>query len=219
MMEVHAVAGSAVCVHFEPNPAKSLHIRRKTPLVYSGKMGDIIMKKLAFLLFVWGVFAATGCNAVYAPNPMGDEPVYLNRGKWEGTWTDGEECAIFKVLDAQKGILRIAWIEDSQGQLKYETRDVYLRNAGEHMFASIKEKESFLWAKVKRTGEQVVVWDPDVEKFKAMVREGKLPGKIDDNNNIILDDLTPEHVSIIASESEGLLFDLQNPQAVIRIIQ
>ena len=52
-----------------------------------------------------------------------------------------------------------------------------------------------------------------------MVREGKLPGKIDANNNIILDELKPEHVNIITSESEGVLFDWQNPGVVMRIIR
>jgi hypothetical protein len=173
------------------------------------------MKKLTCVVIVWVAIAVTGCNAVFSPHPMGEKPVPLVREEWEGTWIQDDGFLVIKVLDSEKGLLRLAWIE-ADGELKYETRDIQMRATGEFLFANLKEKEFYTWAKAKKEKDRIIAWVPDLEKLRALVKEGKLPGKIDNNSDIYLDDLAPEHVQMITSESEGVLFDWENPGVAIR---
>jgi hypothetical protein len=76
----------------------------------------------------------------------------------------------------------------------------------------------YTWVKVEKDGGQIVVWDPDLEKFRALVKEGKLPGKIDEKN-VLLDALGPEHVQMVTSSEEGVLFDWQSPAVLIRVVK
>ena len=47
----------------------------------------------------------------------------------------------------------------------------------------------------------------------------KIELKIDKNDDIFLDDLKPEHIQIITSESEGVLYEWDSPAVAIRIIK
>ena len=163
---------------------------------------------------------AVSCNAVYTPHPMGEEPLLLEHDEWEGTWMTAEGSGVIKVLDVEGGLLRLAWVEDSDKGLRFEKIDALLRSSGEFIFANVKDEETglYTWVKVEKEGDQLVVWDPDLEKFRALVKEGKLPGKLDDKD-VLLDGLGPEHVQMITSSSEGVLFDWENPSVLIRIVK
>jgi hypothetical protein len=152
---------------------------------------------------------------------MGDQPVKLEAEDWEGTWLQAEGAIVAKVVDSEKGILKVAGIESEDTELKFESVDAYLRTWGDWTFASIKEKpesdnDLYLWGRITKSDRQVIIWDPNVEKFKKLVEAGKLPGKVD-GDNVILDELKPEHMQIITSGAEGVLFDWENPSALIRV--
>ena len=151
---------------------------------------------------------------------MGEEPLLLKHDEWEGTWMNAEGSGVIKVLDVEGGHLRLAWVEDSGKELRFEKIDAHLRSSGEFIFANVRDEDSglYTWVKVAKDGGQIVVWDPDVEKFRALVKDGKLPGKIDDKN-VVLDELDPEHVQMITSSAEGVLFDWENPAVLIRVVK
>ena len=90
---------------------------------------------------------------------------------------------------------------------------MHLLESGDWIFASIPDKDNlkrYLWGRIKQDGQQVVVWVPDSEKFQALVEEGKLPGKIEDSD-VILGNLTSDHLKLITSETEGVLFEWDEP--------
>jgi hypothetical protein len=188
--------------------------RRILRAVYIGRSN--VMKKIIYLLIAWSAMAAVGCNSVYTPRPMGAAPFPLVKSEWEGNWLYDDGFLVIRVLDESEGILQIASIED-EGGLKLETQDVYMRETGSSLFASWKEDSSYIWIKVKKDGEKITAWIPDANKFKTLVREGKLPGRIVDNGDVYLDDLAPKHVEIITTETEGVLFDWQNPSIAMRL--
>ena len=178
--------------------------------------------KLSMLLFSGlVVLVLTGCSAVYTTQPMGEKPCKIEAQDWDGTWIHKEGSVTMKVVDGENGLLRIAWTEPKEGSLAFESHDVELRETGSWMFASTRddsatEEPRCLWACLKRDGKQVVVWLPDATKFKGLVRAQKLPGTIEEDRDVILENLEPRHLSIIAGEQEGVLFTWDEPIVFFR---
>ena len=159
------------------------------------------------------------CNAVITEQPMGEKPLAVTADDWEGTWIHPEATGRIKVVDPEKGLLRVAWLEEGSSDL--ESARVHLRESGSWIFASVKDEGSsesvrYFWARVKQENGQIVVWDPSVKRFKQLVEEGKLPGVIK-NGSVILGDLKPEHYVLITSGAEGVLFDWDEPGVIMRI--
>jgi len=163
---------------------------------------------------VWIIAAAvTGCGVVYTTQPIGEKPRLIEAGAWEGNWTNGEEYFTVSVLDEANGLLRLAWIERDQNPIKLESCNVHLLESGDWVFASIQDKDNskrYLWGRIKKSDQQAVIWLPDSEKFKTLVEEGKLPGRIEDNG-ILLENLTSKYLKFITSEKAGVLFQWDEP--------
>ena len=164
------------------------------------------------------VLAFTGCSPVYVPTPLGEEPACLKAEEWDGTWQSTEGSVVMKVTDSEKGLLRIT--EDT-GNLEFESLDVLLRTSGDWMFGSVKDEESkdvvrYLWARVKRDEGQVILWLPDTEKFKGLVSNGTLPGKVE-GDEVHLGELSAAHLAILTSSSQGVLLNWENPLVLIRM--
>ncbi len=178
------------------------------------------MKPSMFLFAGLVVLSLTGCSAVYTTQPIGERPCRIEARDWDGTWIHKDGSINIKVTDGEKGLLRIAWIEPKEKDLVREVYDVELRESGGTMFAATKDDSAttqrYFWACIKRDGKQAVVWLPDAAKFKALVRAGKLPGTIEEDRDVILGNLEPGHLSLIAGEQEGVLFSWDEPIVFLR---
>ncbi len=171
------------------------------------------MKYLKYMLFWIMAVTISGCGFVYTTQPIGERPILIETSDWEGTWINEDQFITINVQDETKGLLQISWIEKKLGQVKLESCKVHLLESGDWIFASIPDKdnpEQYLWGRIKQDGRQVIFWVPDSEKFKTLVEEGKLPGKIEDNN-VLLGNLTSEHLKLITSEATGILFEWDEP--------
>jgi hypothetical protein len=171
------------------------------------------VKYLKYMLFWIMAVTITGCGFVYTHQPIGERPSLIETGDWEGNWINEDKFLTINVLDETKGLLRISWIEKDQGEVKLESCNLHLLESGDWIFASIPDKDNpkrYLWGRIKQDERQVVVWLPDLEKFKGLVEEGKLPGRID-NKNVMLGNLTSDHLKLITSETEGVLFEWDEP--------
>lgn len=173
-------------------------------------------------LLVWLTAATiTGCGMVYTTQPIGENPYLIEKETWEGTWTNGENFLTINVLDEKNGLFQIAWIEDDQNPIKLESCKVHLLESGDWVFGSIQDKDNpkrYIWGRIKKNERQIVVWLPDPEKFKTLVGEGRLPGKIGDNE-VVLGNLTSKHLKLITSEMEGVLFEWDEPIIFRRLNQ
>ncbi len=73
--------------------------------------------------------------------------------------------------------------------------------------------QGYLFACVKVVPTKVLIWTPEQRKFRKLVEQGIIKGKVT-NDDIILDQVTPELIELIESERYGLLFDWQDPRVL-----
>jgi hypothetical protein len=180
----------------------------------------------AFVIALLLALLAGGCTAVRSPQPFGDKPHALVAAEWEGTWVgleedDHEEPVRFMIADAADGRLQVTWIKEKDGMPVLETHQVVLREGGDWMFISVladedhKEK-GFVWGRLRREGELMIIWKPDVPKFEKLIEDGKLKGKTDDGD-VVLEPLTAKNLTALTSGELGVPFNWDNPMVLHRI--
>lgn len=172
----------------------------------------------------------SGCSVVYTPKPIGEKPKNLTQeiAEWEGDWSNPEgDTFKIKVADPEKGILQVAGIETKDKGFELKKLTVYLRESGGWSFASVKNdeiegggdaraKDLYVWARISRDGRQLIYWQPSGEKFTELVKNGLLPGKIEDKS-VLLGELETKHMEAITSGSNGVLFDWETPTVLRKI--
>ena len=179
------------------------------------------MKSKHFFAVLILMMFISGCENVSSQYLVGQKPYAVNTEEWTGEWSpdcSGEEIVRIEVLDKNKGILRVTQFETSPGST-VDTYECYLREAGNWIFANaaLKEKADFYPVRVKNVeGRQIIIWFPDLEKFKPLVFEKKvLPGEWR-GRNLCLGLLKPEQLDLIVSGKEGVLFKWDEPAVLIR---
>lgn len=193
-------------------PAKQL--ATETPNVIGSIMKQLLLTVIVAIL--------AGCSAVYTPVPIGDQPVNIedSRDAWNGTWVcDGEPLTVV-VTDGSNGVLRIGWIEENHGELRLETALVNLRSTGDWTFANYRSESDtnetrYVWGRIEKKEREVIVWAPDVEKFAALVQNGILPGSTGEYE-VVLGELSSNHLAVITSETNGVLFNWKEPMVFIK---
>jgi hypothetical protein len=159
-----------------------------------------------------------GCSAVYSTGPFGEKPWNIEGeiAEWEGTWIYPDGALTVAVTDGSSGLLKVAWVEKKGGNdLKFESVDVSLREAGGWAFASMKEKEQpgqdrYLWARIKKDERMIVLWTPKVDAFRELVKAGRLPGNLS-GDNVLLGKLISPQFDLITGETNRVLFKWDEP--------
>lgn len=126
-----------------------------------------------------------GCSTVVSTRPVGQAPLDLTgqAGKWVGTWRSPMGPCMLTIVDATNGVLAMTSTKP-QGWWRWsnETMSVYLRTAGDWIYASVDYTEGtnacYLWGKVANEEGLILWWAPDPDKFKPLVESGALPGTI-----------------------------------------
>ncbi|PKN24583.1 MAG: hypothetical protein CVU64_21800 [Deltaproteobacteria bacterium HGW-Deltaproteobacteria-21] len=184
------------------------------------KRKEPLMRTTILLTLVLAALAVSGCAAVSSIEPVGERPKELIVDQWDGTWIHRNEAVTIKVLDMQKGLLRVAWVEEQNGIFKLESRDVELRESGEWIFGNVVEKQepaSYYWGLVQKDEGQIAVWLPDPAQFAKLVQTGSLPGKVEKENKVILEKLAPEQLKELLSGDKGSLLDWKRPVVFFRV--
>jgi len=173
-------------------------------------------------LAIAGVLLLTvcGCNPVISKRPVGEQPARIVAKEWEGHWVTTDGAAEIKVVDANKGVLKVFWLEDdNRGNPGMKTAEVELRESGGWLFASTLEPDKsrgFVWARIKNENREIIIWSPDAKSFAHCVRDGVFPGKIA-GDEVLLDDLKPQHLKIITSGERGVLFSWDEPTVFVKV--
>jgi len=157
----------------------------------------------------------TGCTAVYSPAPVGSEPAVLDVDEWNGTWIHSGGYLTMTVIGPEEARVRVGWVEGE----KVETYEGLIRTAGDWMFGNVHngpEKTTWLWGRILKESGKIILWVPSVEVFATMVKSGQLPGTIDDDGNVVLSELSPEHLRSIMSCTAGPAMDWEHPIALLR---
>ncbi len=179
------------------------------------------MKRYLFVLGFLTILGVWGCSVVTSGRPVGDTPVLVDPGEWEGTWmaADGGPVVVRVGDDGRNGRLRLAWMEGDR-EMVLKTADVILLKAGACHFANLREETEggtsvYLFARVKKEKGLLIIWLPRPERFARLIDERILPGTAS-KEKILLGELGPEHMKVITSEDRGVLFDWENPVVLMK---
>jgi hypothetical protein len=185
----------------------------------------------------------TACDAVFTEQPLGTEIVILDAATWQGSWLGDELVLLTTVLDADQGLLQAAWVERGPEGARFESATGTVRRTGDWIFLNMKrqadtdeadtdtipedeDSESerseetapleYYWARVENNGSQVILWQPKVENIRRAVAENRLPGKIKEDEDVVLTALSKEQLAMINSLESDLL-SWSEPLVFIRI--
>jgi hypothetical protein len=166
--------------------------------------------------------ALSACSPVLVREPIGEAPYPVQREEWEGEWIHEDGLTIIRVADETEGILFLSGLEEKEEEaLRLETLKVTLRQSGGWVFASLRDEtasakeDEYVWGRVRKADNLILVWLPDSGKFERLIEEGILPGSTDDG--VLLTDLKKEHYEIITSEAQGVLFEWDEPMILRRV--
>ena len=163
-----------------------------------------------------------GCSSVYSLQPMGTAPVKLDPADWNGKWMKPDGVLTLNVMDSDKGLLQLAWLEEKDGKLEMESMEIMVRESGSWMFGNLKEVDGehsgqYLWVKINREDNQLLIWLPETSAIEALVEKKQLPGDIQ-GSDVVLGPLTPSQLDIITSSSHGVLMHWEDPVVLSRFI-
>lgn len=174
--------------------------------------------------FVASVAFVCCCSNVTTPYPLGERDLQIDAAEWDGVWLSADgNVVVLKVVDSAEGSVDVYWLDEDSGAPVLERSPARLRESNGWVFGSVPEDENhdaiepsdYVWARVLKDGDRLTLWTPDVEKFKRLVEEGRLPGTA--SRSVELGTLESSHYELITSEVEGVLFDWEAPLVLRRV--
>lgn len=94
-----------------------------------------------------------------------------------------------------------------------------MRESGEWLFANTEEEDKgrgYVWGRIKNEDRQIIVWLPDDKSFGQLVKDGVFPGRLD-VDDVILDELEPQHLKIVTFAERGVLFSWDKPVSFAKV--
>lgn len=160
-----------------------------------------------------------GCSSVISKRPVGEKQARIVAKEWEGDWVTREGTVRVKVVDVEKGILKVFWLEDDKlGNSAMRTAKVELRESGDWLLANTQDDKGrgYVWGRIRNEDRQIVVWAPDDKLFSRLTKDGVFTGKIE-SGDVILEELKPQHLKIITSGERGVLFSWDQPTVFVKV--
>jgi hypothetical protein len=174
------------------------------------------------LPIVLALFLA-GCASVHTPRPIGEKPHALVKSEWEGTWTLEKKSARITVTDAANGWITITSFKEPKPESDAPTPEilpVQIMETGDWLIANVRDQEAsterYTWGRIRLSGDDALVWTPDVSKFRALVQEHKLPGRIE-GDDVALEAPTTADLHALVSGALGVPFDWEGPYTLHRV--
>ncbi len=137
------------------------------------------MKIAKRLLLILVLAALMGCPAV-SKNIIGLQEFKINAQKMDGTWISDEGAILIKTIDAEKGIIKISFLEDRE---KIEQVKIKIMKGKSWLYFNIlPEKESndieYIWGKFQISENKIIFWHTTSKAFSKAIEEGKIQGII-----------------------------------------
>jgi hypothetical protein len=202
------------------------------------------MRPWTGLFLIIAALLLGGCDSVSSPVPVGEKAMAIDPEAWEGRWANADGRLDITVVDAAKGLVRVAYAEEGEcGEM-----DMELRSSGEWIFVNVTAKDfaeseglakapckpaqagaaggstadgsdnegGYLWGRITQTEKAIVAWSPAPEAFVRLVNSGQVPGTIQDGS-VVLGKLEPQHYEIITTSSMGVVMDWEKPLVLYRV--
>ncbi len=133
----------------------------------------------------------------------------------------GDGVCHVRVADAAKGQLQVIAVDTDQEKPELKSMEVFVREAGPWMLLSIRDDEArdgvrYEWARGKIDADQLVVWLPDKDAFRTLVRDGKLKGRVE-GSDVFFDTLSSADIAALAAGTLGVPFMWDEPLVFRRL--
>jgi hypothetical protein len=176
-------------------------------------MGMMHMHRMVITL-LWPLLLG-GCHAVYSAQPVGDKPVVLVAGDWEGTWVHKDGAVTVAVVNPEKGVLEIGWVEKRQDRLVFERYQVLVRQSGQWLFGNVQDPDRprlYVWGRLRNEDNRIVLWAPEVGKLKSLVERKIVRGSVTENGeDVILDGPDAAELQRLMRGTDGISLDWERP--------
>ena len=170
------------------------------------------MIKIRTLLLVSISLMAMGCT-ITTKNMVGLQDYKLEPEQIDGTWINSDGAVSFKVMEADKGIVRAVVLENKE---KPEIYNFKIMKGKSWLYFNLlpeKDQTDIYWGKVKIEENTIIAWYPSNKAFIKAIEEGKILGTIKPES--ITD--SAEKVIDLVESSENAFFKWEEPLFFIKL--
>jgi len=137
--------------------------------------------KRLFLILVLSLLM--GCPVV-SKNIVGLQEFKIDAQKIDGTWISDEGAILIKTIDAEKGIIKITFLEDRE---KLESVKIKIMKGKSWLYFNIlPEKESkdkdYMWGRFQLGENRIIFWHTASQAFTKAIEQRKIDGVIKKEN-------------------------------------
>lgn len=166
------------------------------------------MKTAKIFLLAFVLSMLTGCPVV-SKNIVGLEDYKIDAQKIDGTWINQDGAMLIKTLDAQKGVIKIIFLED-QEDIEKATIKIMKGKAWLYfnMLPEDSDKEpEYLWGRIAIEEGRIIFWHAANDAFAEAVKKRKIKGKIN-NKKQISGEMSFETSTVILTDSAKNIINL-----------
>ena len=137
-------------------------------------------KTLRRLLLILILAVLMGCPVV-SKNMVGLEDYKLDAKKIDGTWINDEGAMLIKVIDPDKGILKLVFLEDRE---KIESMKIKIMKGNSWLYFNVLpdkdgKEEEYIWGRFQINDNKIMFWHPSNEAFTRAIEKRKIKGRMD----------------------------------------
>ncbi|HDQ03959.1 MAG TPA: hypothetical protein ENN23_05225 [Deltaproteobacteria bacterium] len=186
------------------------------------------MKKTKILSLILFAAMLAGCPVV-SKNIVGLEDYTLDAQKIDGTWINEDGAMMIKTLDAEKGMIKIIFLEDKED---IEKATIKIMKGKKWLYFNMLPEESdkepeYLWGRISIEDNRIIFWHTANDPFAEAVKKRKIKGKIDnkkqisgemsfETSTVILTDSAKNIINLVES-SEKNYFAWDDPTVIIKL--
>ena len=190
------------------------------------------MKYSTIIIYTFFLLVLAGCSNVVSKHPIGIENYDLSSQSLDGTWLSEDEVIKLKVLQAAKGVVKLAWIEDKDDYLRFRSLTCQIKEGNNDIYLNVLEMSDersngpYNWGKVHIDKNKILFWLPADKPFIEAVENERIKATIElvdpDNTGrykykkVVLTD-NPKNIVDLIEDDTGRYFDLENPIVLIRL--
>jgi len=166
------------------------------------------MKTAKIFLLIAALATVTGCPVV-SKNIVGLEDYTLDAQKIDGTWINEDGAMLIKALDAQKGLIKIIFLEDKED---IEKATIKIMKGKKWLYFNMLPEDSdkepeYLWGRISIEDNRIIFWHTANDPFAEAVKRRKIKGKID-NKKQISGEMSFETSTVILTDSAKNIINL-----------
>lgn len=188
------------------------------------------MKVAKALFFMLAVSMLMGCPVV-SKNIVGLQEFKIDAQKLDGTWINDEGAILIKTIDAEKGIIKITFLEDRE---KIESVKIKIMKGKSWLYFNVlPEQESkdddFMWGRFQPAENRIIFWHAASQPFARAIKQRIIQGFIKKEkqkdekisfttSTVVLTD-SAENIINLVEKSEKSFFLWDEPVFFIKLIK